>query len=232
MSYLPSKKVRVVALVVLIVLIGFFWYVGKQKNKKMLDQGGLTYTSPELIAQQEQEKKLSAFIQTKIAEQGGLQNASVSDFELAPVFSDADLIISTDNSPAALKQYGLNLKASLAPLGAVNPNEAKTVIEAIDNQDQAKISILENRAAEFYQMTQMLASTSVPSKATNLHLALTNHIIHLNNLLVDMAGALTEPVVALEAAKVYSVASIEIYNTLSDLDTFFTDNKITFSEND
>ncbi len=219
------------ALIVLIVLIGFFWYVGKQKSGTS-GATDLIYTNPELTAAKNKERNLTSFIETKIAEQGGLQDSSLADFEFKTAFTAKDFSTTGDNSAEALKQYGLKLKDSLVPLATLSPSEANLVIEAIDNQDRAKIAALQKRAFDFNIMVAALASTTVPTKALVIHLELTNTIAHLGRLLTQMTQALTEPIVALEAARAYSIDAAEFYNVLGKTNQFFNDNNVDFSDSE
>lgn len=221
---------RVVALVVLIILIGFFWYVGKQNTQNQTSEPDLIYTNPEILAQKEQEKKLIEFIETRMTEQGGLQSASSSDFNPQVVFTDKNIITSADNSQNSLKKYGLNLKTALGALGEVSLKEANLTVKAITDQDPTQLVGIKSRSGEFHYAIRQLASTTVPTKATNIHLTLINSLAHLANLLDQMALALQEPLVALEAAKMYSVDSIEFYNVVIKINQFFTENKIVFTE--
>lgn len=230
MSLLPSKKVKVVAFVVLIILIGLFWYVGKENENYKQEDTNLIYTNEELIYNKQREQKLTKFIEEKITEQGGLIEASAEDFAATNFYNSSNIKTSPDNSPQTLKDYSLRLKDYLSPLATLSHQEARLAIEAMEDQDFNKILTIQKRAAQFAQMNQQLENMIVPSKAIEIHLELLNGISHLKNLLNSMALALEEPLIALEAAKAYSVDALEFYNTLNKTNAFFSENNIEFSD--
>lgn len=225
MSYLPSKKVRVVALILLVILIGLFWYVGKTSQPKT----SLVYVSPEQIAEQKHTKQLEELIAQTMAEKGALQQ-QVFDANPEPAYSTSSSKISNDNSPAALKAYGLSIVAIMQPLSNQQTNNAQLVLDILNTQDQTKVTQLENSAQVLGTVAQQMSLLVVPSKALAVHLAATNKLAILADLLGQMSLVLDEPDLALTASITYTTVLNDFYIAGYNLNQFFDDNKIEFTD--
>lgn len=159
-------------------------------------------------------------------QQGALDSASAqnlidqaSEAALLPAqnkYTSASIIISENNSRAAIRAYGDSLggitKINRPP---VIKNEMVVFQEMLKNKDASRAAELKEIAAVYRNLAIGYSKiTEVPSSYSSLHLELINGLDQVANSLNDMAGIFEDPIKSLRAIGIYKSAYINIlYST-------------------
>ena len=205
-------------ILLVVVAIGLFWYVGYQdkKNKEELKAKYLQ----ELLAEQ---KNL------ELAVQANLQNTDQAtiDQTLPPL---PKLNTNKASSTEAFRQYGLGLVTALAPLEKKRGNEITAILSAIDKNDPTLLKPVMASRLLHEEAFNNLATLTVPQIFVTRHQALMLKLQIISNLLSKMEKALDQPKLALASSNSFLTTGYPNFlNALQDLDNSIRIKGVTFS---
>lgn len=218
MEYLPSKRFTISALAVVVLGSGLLIYNAIWGSA---DLEQLTYTENGAAA---------------VAE--SLDHKALLESEYLGVGPDkkqGDLSLSGNNAIAAQKEYGVEIAAIMREFStASRNNEPELMFKALEagNKKEALVEIEKIKdLAEIYRRTALnLTALKVPTELAPIHLKITNAVSRLEVHVANMGAILEDPVKAITSADEYVRESRALYAALAELNTFFEERNITFSD--
>lgn len=227
------KKILLIVIVILVTSFGVLWYLGGQKTSQM--------TKTQMT---EKEAAMRAF-QLSTKQSQNIEKALVTSIEKASVepsgtpikfyqgtYSVTNLKLASNESTSTLTNYGLKLANILSLLNEAKGNGAEIMLKAIDNQD-ANLATQLATQAKIYKNTEIqLSSLAVPKSAAPMHVAILNSLHKINEMLLDMSQVLTNPQLAIKSGIIYQSNLTAFYQSLSNLNQYFSGKGITFRSQD
>lgn len=254
MEYLPSKTIITKAFAVLLITGGWFYFFGGKNESKTIATepkdtsivDGLVFVrktndmaaTPSLQTMEKWKDLLNdEAVKSPATISGGIKSASVTAKTVQTTkfqeYTTSNLKIITDNSKTAFEKYGRDLARALKPYSAPNlPNEALLVLESIQNNDISglqKVTIME----ELHKIVvKNLLAVSVPEEIAWRHLNILNSAAKFAFIDSLLAQAPENSDAVKSNVADYGSESKNMILALSDLNSFFTDKGITFSNTD
>ena len=234
-----NRKIIIAVLATVFIVLGLLWFLGGQV-KKNNPPAVYTSTASENLEGltfsdfYKQIKTGGATIEKLIAGGAATKDPNATVVELDPKtltdqYSAKDLKV-VANTGANIQSYGLDLVKTLQLFANKRPNEAVLMLTIIDSENLNDLAKLEQSANMHEQTASRLAKLSVPNGAVADHLELLNTMTVLGKLISNMALVLDQPVLALESATEYQKQSIQFFNSINKLNTYFLDNKVLFDD--
>lgn len=223
-EYLPSKRFFVFALVVGLVVFGY--YKANQPKKDSVVVGAVSQQS--LI-------EIKGFDLVS-----GFKPADLPESEVLPIKPEPRIkteysynlsnirILDSERREDAMK-YGLELRGGLAAFETESPESELTAFIALYKKwDKSKISFLESRARLYLETADKLILLKVPGSLASQHLKIVRAFETAGKLVDGMSLALTDKELALQSADHFTVEAPRLVQHLSDLNTLFASRNIKF----
>lgn len=208
MSKLPSKRIILLVIVLVVITISVLWYAGYKERKK--DETRLAQYTQEILSQQKNIEAVAV---------NGLKN---DEPVITPIEKTPSLIISTStaSSTAQLRNYRLAVTEALKPLNIKRGSEPQAVFDAIDKNDKnllntVTISKLYHRAA-----AKNLSGVIIPKEMVAQHKKLISDLNFLVSILTNMEMALEQPEVALNNTKSFISNYSTLIKSLEDINSY------------
>lgn len=195
MNRLPSRKVIILAVILLVITIGVLWYVGKKnrtERERKQDQ-----IMAELL---EKNKNLREIVEGNLKEKGSLQS-----FNSASLFEGEEIKINTLETVTIsdLKNYAENLAEIFKPLTKSRKNEVRIMLDALDNNNRTLTKEIVSARLTFEQIITTLSQTSTPGEMATLQKNIVLTLKKMSALTAQMEKVVDEPVLALESGQTY-----------------------------
>ncbi len=206
-NFLPSKRVVLIILIVLLVLAGGLWYLGRGP----------------VLAPVTPVEKLVAEVTT--------QKKTLKSYDPALLpreFTEKDLIVTTKTDTTTLKQYGLALADALRSYATPRASEITALNQVVEQKNSSALTPLTQAQAIHQEATTKLLAVTVPKTAVTLHLSLLFHTSRMAYLAGNMTQVLDEPILALESADRYVSYILSFYRKSESINDFFTKYKVSF----
>jgi hypothetical protein len=224
LARLPSKKVIWLVIVLVVITIASFWYVGSKTKKDSKEKLSRYYQ--EIT---EKENNLETVINN-----ANLSSNKSSDFSLKTNsdWSSIEVNINQDVSAKALKQYGLDLGLALNTFSTQRTSEIKATFQALDKKDPTELKKVVNSRIIHEEAVAKLKLISVPKDLVGYHQQLINSLQNSTQFLSLMEKALEQPESALEASRLFVQESILFHQIMQKLSNYLTSQQIQFSDNE
>jgi len=212
-----------------------------------LSEESSDYTPPETLTDQFAIDLFENMVRSKNNELFGStpEEIAIQGFEgLASYATDEllttkDIIVSSDNSPEALTNYGEEVIAIINRYPGENTEPGIVILErALQNQDAEELIVLDEHIylyTKIFEETKMLAA---PSAATQEHLDLVNTYQAIIFDLTAMRNAFADPAMALvrmkryqDDATAFNLALENLYIKLLDRGATWTDSVVRIGTN-
>lgn len=195
MNRLPSRKVIILAVILLVITIGVLWYVGKKnrtERERKQDQ-----IMAELL---EKNKNLREIVEGNLKEKGSLQS-----FNSASLFEGEEIKINTLETVTIsdLKNYAENLAEIFKPLTKSRKNEVRIMLDALDNNNRTLTKEIVSARLTFEQIITALSQTSTPGEMATIQKNIVLTLKKMSALTAQMEKVVDEPVLALESGQTY-----------------------------
>lgn len=224
-----AKKVSIAIIVILVGVIGVFWYDGEKKSVPAELKATATSTNFDLRAYAAGRATLEEITGSRLDEI--VSSGTTSDTQKptsAVQYKASNLIVSNYTATTALRAYGLAVAAALKGFNTDRENELVTMLTALENKDALRAQELSAIAVANKQIVATLLKITVPRSAIDIHLELINTLSQNSARLADMSLILDNPYLALTAANAFRVEKLNFYKAIDHLNAFFLDNKIVF----
>lgn len=146
-----------------------------------------------------------------------------------PVFTEADILISTDTAPESVRAYGNALGSALLRNPVENENEAVILKRAIDSENEDELRKLDPIIFAYTQMVEDVRALSVPTSMKQEHLSLLNALLSLKTTIIAMRGALHDPMPALMRLRGYAQEVERLQAALVAQKTAFATQQVVFT---
>jgi len=195
LNRLPSRKVIILAVILLVITIGVLWYVGKKnrtERERKQDQ-----IMAELL---EKNKNLREIVEGNLKEKGSLQS-----FNSASLFEGEEIKINTLETVTIsdLKNYAENLAEIFKPLTKSRKNEVRIMLDALDNNNRTLTKEIVSARLTFEQIITALSQTSTPGEMATIQKNIVLTLKKMSALTAQMEKVVDEPVLALESGQTY-----------------------------
>jgi len=228
------KKVSIAIIVILLLTIGGFWYADHKPNSsqttKNSTDSSASSPSPEAIiniqAYTTGRDQIDRAISTELAKTGTTSSRAL---QTAKPYTNNNLIISYNISPTALRAYGLKVVEALKPLDNKNEGAIAIMLDILQTGDRSQVQKITDQAMATKKALADLLKISTPKTASTVHLALITALSRNSATLSDMTTILDHPSIALQAADLYRVQSLDFLKAVNRLNQFFRDNNIVFT---
>jgi len=210
--------------------------VGTKTSKGSGEESGKTLTPTEKLAQRVFGKYLS------LRQSGGTLDeknsvaiidsalGEMSPYATVNTYSASDLIIVKEENAVTIRTYGNVLGEIINRYGKPDvDNELVIVGVALNTNDAKKLSELSKITESYRAVISALAKTPVPQGAVVAHLSLLNSAEAVTVTITAMESLFTDPLTALTALQDYNAQSDNLAAALDRLDSYFRNNRITFS---
>lgn len=149
----------------------------------------------------------------------------------------ADIIISNDNSLAALAAYGESVATVVAVYSTESSaNEASILEEALRNQSETQLQQLDGKITSYTNFFEKTKVIPVPSSVQKQHLDLLNSYQALKVDITAMRAAFNDPMFTLLRMKRYqedatglNAATINLYTALLQAGVVWNDDSVVYS---
>ena len=140
-----------------------------------------------------------------------------------------DLLISSDNSNAAIKTFVQTIDTIIVPISQQRNRPAVIIFsEALQNEDFSKLNEMDSYLSVFNPVMEKLKKLSVPSELISLQLNYLNLAIREHQAVAQMRNAEKDLIGALIAAKDYGAATDDYKALLVKFDKEFKKRGIIF----
>jgi hypothetical protein len=141
-----------------------------------------------------------------------IDNASQSKY------TSANIVISNDNSAAAIKTYGSAVGSALKINTPSQPkNEGAIFVEMIKNKDADLAEDLRDIARVYGNIAGSLLKIPVPSSLSSMHLKTINSLQGLAESVDTMSRAQEDPLKSLQGINLYSTSHASFVESLSEI---------------
>lgn len=142
------------------------------------------------------------------------------------------IIITNDNSPAALERYGESIALIiLTNSDTLGENEAVILERALRDQNEAELQKLDIKKAVYIKLLKQSLQVPVPSTVATEHLLLINALQALLADITAMRNAFTDPMLTLLRMKRYQDDAAGLYIAITTLFTVLSDSGATWQAN-
>lgn len=245
MEYLPSKNFIQKAAIGLLLFGGWFYFFGASNDQKIVvintDAATQSDTKEETIFGSTILGKM--FGDTKAINDVGERNDSTASatnaisstknniLEDFKKITPREITSFSNATKADYENYGRELVSALKPYG--NPelaNEGELTIIAISSGDQNLLKKISETANIHMAVAENLQKIKVPDEIMFRHLFLINDIRKISYLDGMMLTTFENPEKVLDVVNKYKLATISFMNSIVDINDFFKEKGITFSE--
>lgn len=219
LSYLPSKKVFLSIIFLLIITVGFLWFVGKKERQKKERESKEYYLS--II---EQNEKMTNLVKDSLGENGQMQNIDISTLVVNKDSNSFET--NTPTSTETLRNYGISLRKAFGPFAQNRANDSSLLLAIIEKKQEKNIDHLYQTKTMFDNLSFELSQIIVPEIFAQAHNQLITSAKQASILLSNMAQILNEPVLALESAQLYLKALSSLYKLTDGFNLYFQEKNI------
>lgn len=203
-------------------------------TQQIAEDFGAAYLKRKLVSKNAQTPDLNGNME-------GLEALAFSDIKkslektattkLPDTFSEKDITIAADSSPAAVRAY-INVVGEIITKAPNEPEKSEVEIleEVITNEDFAALKEIQLHSENYQYFAEKIKDVLVPTVFKDTHLALINTFWRLHLITADMARMDQDPIKSIAAISQYDQ---EIKNSLEPLATIVDEiknNTIEFSE--
>lgn len=162
------------------------------------------------------------------------QNAEVLLSQAADtVITRNDIVISSDSSLTALRQYGNTLAIILDTYSDDYPeNEARILLNAIEQDDAALLAPLEGKEAGYRNYVEKIKALPVPPLLVNEHITLLQSFVAISNDITGMRAAFEDPALTLVRIQRYQRDAESMLNALDAIYDRIEGAGVTWSSSD
>lgn len=133
-------------------------------------------------------------------------------------YTTADILVSSDNSQAAIRQYGNDLgNAFKINKPTQVKNELAIFYEIMQTKNRTKIAELKEVASVYKNLTSSLKKIKIPSGYINTHLEMLNNLNKIANSIGDMTMIFEDPLLALQGLGNYKEGYIGSITTMTKI---------------
>lgn len=222
MTRLPSKKIIWLFVILMVLTIGLFWWVGSNNKKKEKDKLERYYQ--EIIAK---EKNIEEVIEKTISTEDTKVDLSFNNNWQA-----IKVNISLASSTVDLKQYGLALGQALAPLSERRESETEATYQALSQNDPTELRKVVNSRLIYEQVVEQVRDLSVPAELADYQRQLIHNLQNNIELLLKMEQAMDKPEQALEASRLWIEENKLFHETMIKLSNYLISRQVQFDDDD
>lgn len=133
-------------------------------------------------------------------------------------YSTANILVSPDNSQAAISAYGSELgRIFKINKSAQNRNEMRLFYEIIQSGNKSRISELKDIASTYKQTAEAIRSIRVPSDYISLHLDMLNNLNEIGNSVDEMAVIFDDPMRSIRGVGGYQSSFISFAGVIDKI---------------
>jgi hypothetical protein len=244
MEYLPSKNFIQKAAIGLLLFGGWFYFFGADKNPKIITQNNISQiTKNTTNAGNNPSMWEKIFGGNKDASEKTTKNNLLASVKNSVNLKEETVLSKFKKTTASdlnsfsgatrldYENYGKELVAALRPYA--NPglaNEGEVTMNAIASGDHRLLQKVTETANIHLTVADDLQKIKVPEEIKFRHLFLINDIRKISYLDGVMLLSLENPSKAFEAVNQYKLATISFMNSIVDINDFFKEQGINFSE--
>lgn len=222
MTRIPSKKIIWLFIVLMVLTIGLFWWVGSNAKKK--EEAKLEQYYQEII---NKEKNIE-----KVVRETDKTEDNKIDLIINNNWQAIQVKTTLASSTEKLKQYGLDLGQALAPLSEKRESETKATYQALNQNDPTELQkVVSSRLIHEKTVTQ-IQNLVVPIELADYQRQLIHSLQNSIKLLLTMEQALDKPEQALESSRLWIEENLLFHQTMVKLGNYLTSRQIQFDDND
>lgn len=229
----PSKKIVLLALILLAVILAVLWFAGRQNElmEKTLQQATAAKQAANERYYQELVNRtvyLRNLAGKSLFGSQKLKSLPVAS-ESVILYEESDLNLSSDESEEALRAYGEALGSALKPYGQERANESQLMLEALNQKNSTPLIKLQAVKTLHETTINRLLKITVPESAATIHLKLLNNLAARSLMLGNMLQVFDQPLLALESAQAEYKAANEFYQLAGEINQYFRSRDIIFN---
>jgi hypothetical protein len=177
-------------------------------------------------------KEITPEIQNQIL-QTSLQTQLSQSLTAPTTYALAQVHITTDTSPNALRVYGNTMGTIiLKDAPALSESELSTLQRAVENNDEKELAKLDIIVGSYQKMLNDMLAVNVPQEVATLHLNVVNNLSAVVYGVKGMRNAFKDPVSTLMALKSYEDAAVTTEDTFAAISLFFKSKNVVYSTNE
>lgn len=215
------------------MVASWLWWLGRDASEpvKVVPKATSTSTAnlPKTLVSNWPNREAALENNLASASSNGLKTLEITN-DLAFHYTLKNLLVTKDSATTTLETYGQALIKALKPLSEPRDNEANLTGQIYDTQDLSGVSKITASKTLHQTLLTSFLKMKVPSDAADLHLTIANDLYLMVKLLANMEKVATEPALALQSAQAYQLASINFYDHLAKLNSYFSSHNISFSD--
>jgi hypothetical protein len=148
-----------------------------------------------------------------------------------PSYTKSSLKISSDNSPAGLKAYGNALGKALSGLITKETisSQLLSINSFVQSENEGDLLPVTEGALKGETAINKLLQISVPSQASDMHLALLNKFAAYATALDNISKAYDDPLRATFSIHSFIDVTLAALQTIGDADAFFASKNVVFT---
>lgn len=199
-----------------------------------------SYTPPDTLTGQFAESFFEQMVRSQ-ANGGGVNPDTFIENNAEALFAQAsdervtrdEIIISNDNSPAALKAYGNRIAEILINYSdSTEGNEAEILLEALNTNNQELLKQLSPKIQAYRDYESYTLITPVPSSMVREHIALISMYRALANDITAMQTAFSDPALVLVRLEKYQDNAEALIRSIEQVYYPIAAAGVTYSPND
>jgi hypothetical protein len=146
------------------------------------------------------------------------QAVSMADAHIQNKYTSGSIIISPNNSVAAIRTYGSALGTAQKLNKPVNTqNEVEIFGQMLQSKDESKTKQLQEIAGVYRNMASGMSKITVPSSFSSSHLSIVNGLENMAKSVLSFASVFQDPIKALQAVSIYQESYASYLNALGEI---------------